>query len=163
VGAWSGGRDLSKRRVQRSFRAVGMVSLRSFQPPLGSCRGRRCDASPYNVSIVMPRCWGAAPSRGTASPRLQKSPDTGPAQHLVLASASSTSESFSWQALGQALTGILLSAVLTMNAPSCALAVSLSTDLKGQEVIRETLHEAWGEANAKVIDARLSVSLFAVC
>ncbi|KAK9905975.1 hypothetical protein WJX75_009955 [Coccomyxa subellipsoidea] len=39
-----------------------------------------------------------------------------------------------------------------MNAPSCALAVSLSTDLKGQEVIRETLHEAWEAVDEKFVD-----------
>ncbi len=93
----------------------------------------------------MPGCWGTAQSCKAAVASFQRRPDKGPARHLVLTSASSGSETFPWQTVGRALTGTLLSALLTMNGPFYASAVSLSTDLKGQDVVRETLHEAWGK------------------
>lgn len=126
---------------KRALSVVAMGPLHLSHCHQGLYRGGARAPVPIKVltsrrlyRVAASSCRAASPFRGPS-----------PAHHLVPLSVLAEIKNFSWQAIGRALTGTILSAALTMNFPFTASAGSLSAELKSQEVIRETLHEAWGE------------------
>lgn len=147
----TGLQDGYHRSKKRSFRAVYMVVLRVPQLSPGLSAGRNDRRRAVHMRIAEPGRRGAAQPDKSASPSMRNVPNTAPAHHLVAAARSSKSESCLWQRIGGALTGVVLSAALTINGAPAVAAVSLVSEQRDHDVIRETLYETWGTSSHLVM------------